>query len=44
MKKKIINNFLIIKYIGNDDRLALRINKDFFIHNFDDSKKKKMKN
>ena len=43
MKKKIINNFLIIKYIGNDDRLALRINKDFFIHNFDDSKKKNEK-
>ena len=27
-----INNFLIISCIGNNDKLALRINKDFFIH------------
>tara|TARA_B100000963_G_scaffold359606_1_gene387380 strand:+ start:755 stop:1150 length:396 start_codon:yes stop_codon:yes gene_type:complete len=40
MNKKIINNFLIIKYIGDDDRLALRINKDFFVHNFNNLKKK----
>ncbi len=26
-----IKNFLIIKFIGKDDKLALRINKDFFI-------------
>ena len=30
-----INNFLIIKCIGRDDKLGLRINKDFFIHNFE---------
>mgnify|MGYP001496876031 CR=1 FL=1 len=35
-----INNFLIISCIGQDDRLGLQINKDFFIHNF----KKKNKN
>ena len=34
-----INNFLIIKSIGNNDKLGLRINKDFFIH-----KLKKVKN
>ena len=27
-----INNFLIISCIGKDDKLGLRINKDFFIH------------
>ena len=27
-----INNFLIINCIGEDDKLGLRINKDFFIH------------
>ena len=27
-----INNFLIIKCIGNNDKLGLRINKEFFIH------------
>ena len=37
----IINNFLIISCIGHDDRLGLRINKDFFVHNF---KKKKINN
>ena len=30
-----INNFLIINCIGKDDKLGLRINKDFFTHNFD---------
>ena len=30
-----INNFLIINCIGKDDKLGLRINKDFFIHIFD---------
>ena len=34
-----IENFLIIKYIGEDDKLGLRINKEFFIHDF---KKKKI--
>ena len=29
-----IKNFLIMDCIGNDDRLGLRINKDFFIYNF----------
>ena len=28
-----IKNFLIIKYIGSDDKLGLRINKEFFIKN-----------
>ena len=28
-----INNFLIINCIGKDDKLALAINKEFFIHN-----------
>ena len=36
-----INNFLIINCIGKDDKLGLRINKDFFIRNL---KKKKNKN
>ena len=30
----IINNFLIISCIGKDDKLGLRINKDFFIKQF----------
>ena len=30
-----ISNFLIINCIGKDDKLGLRINKDFFIHNID---------
>ena len=34
-----INNFLIISFIGKNDRLGLRINKDFFIHNFVENKK-----
>tara|TARA_Y100000591_G_C21637862_1_gene596243 strand:- start:287 stop:667 length:381 start_codon:yes stop_codon:yes gene_type:complete len=34
-----IKNFLIINCIGENDRLGLRINKDFFIHNFKDNKK-----
>ncbi len=29
---KMIKNFLIINCIGKDDKLALRINKDFFFH------------
>ena len=33
-----IKNFLIIKYIGEDDKLALRINKEFFIHDFENQK------
>ncbi len=35
----IIKNFLIISCIGDNDKLGLRINKDFFVHNF--CKKKK---
>ena len=31
MSVKHINNFLIINCIGKDDKLGLRINKDFFI-------------
>ena len=33
-----IKNFLIISCIGKDDKLGLRINKDFFIHNFDSNR------
>ena len=29
-----INDFLIINCIGDNDKLGLRINKDFFIHSF----------
>ena len=38
MKKNIINNFLIIHCIGKNDKLALRINKDFFVHNLANKK------
>tara|TARA_B100000161_G_C33494045_1_gene388404 strand:- start:325 stop:711 length:387 start_codon:yes stop_codon:yes gene_type:complete len=34
----IIDNFLIISCIGKDDKLGLRINKDFFIKNFHEKK------
>ena len=33
-----INNFLIINCIGKDDKLGLRINKDFFIHKLNKAK------
>ena len=33
-----IDNFLIINCIGKDDKLGLRINKDFFIHKLNNSK------
>ena len=33
MNVEMINNFLIINCIGKDDKLALVINKEFFIHN-----------
>ena len=36
-----INNFLIINCIGKDDKLGLRINKEFFMSNLD--KKKNLK-
>ena len=32
MKIKMIKNFLIISCIGKNDKLGLRINKDFFVH------------
>ena len=35
-----INNFLIINCIGKDDKLGLRINKEFFIYDFDKKKNK----
>ena len=35
-----IDNFLIINCIGKDDRLGLRINKDFFVHIFENKNKK----
>ena len=34
-----ITNFLIINFIGKDDKLGLKINKDFFIHMFDTKNK-----
>ncbi len=34
-----IKNFLIINCIGSDDKLALRINKDFFIHSLKNKKR-----
>ena len=34
-----IDNFLIINCIGKDDKLGLRINKDFFVHIFDNKNK-----
>tara|TARA_E500000178_G_scaffold351137_1_gene411571 strand:- start:654 stop:1037 length:384 start_codon:yes stop_codon:yes gene_type:complete len=34
-----INNFLIINCIGKDDKLGLRINKDFFVYNFKNKKR-----
>ena len=37
-----INNFLIINCIGKDDKLALRINKEFFIYDFDKKKNKNL--
>ena len=37
-----ITNFLIINFIGKDDKLGLKINKDFFIHIFDNKNKLKM--
>ena len=33
-----ISNFLIINCIGDNDKLGLRINKEFFIHNFHNNK------
>ena len=33
-----IKDFLIINCIGEDDKLGLRINKDFFIHNLENKK------
>ena len=36
--KNMINNFLIINCIGKDDKLGLRINKDFFIHKLKNTK------
>ncbi len=35
-----INNFLIINCIGKDDKLALRINKEFFIHSLKNTNNK----
>ena len=36
-----IDNFLIISFIGKDDKLGLRINKDFFIYNCRERSKNK---
>jgi len=37
-----ISNFLIIKCIGNNDKLGLRINKEFFIHELEDGNNEKL--
>ena len=37
---KMINDFLIIHCIGIDDKLGLRINKDFFVEKLKNEKKK----
>ena len=37
-----IKNFLIIKCIGNNDKLGLRINKDFFILELDQGNNEKL--
>ena len=37
-----INNFLIIKSIGNNDKLGLRINKEFFIHELEHGNNEKL--
>ena len=34
---KMINDFLIIDCIGKDDKLGLRINKEFFVHNLNNN-------
>ena len=38
-----IDNFLIINCIGKDDKLGLRINKDFFIHKLNNAKNNNVK-
>ena len=35
MSIKMINNFLIISCIGKDDKLGLRINKEFFVYKYE---------
>ena len=40
MNEIMISDFLIINCIGKDDKLGLRINKDFFIHRFKEAKNK----
>ena len=37
-----IKNFLIISCIGKDDKLGLRINKDFFVHKVNNYKNEKL--
>ena len=41
MLTNMIKNFLIISCIGKDDKLGLRINKDFFVHIFKNKTKNK---
>ena len=43
MKINMISDFLIINCIGRDDKLGLRINKDFFIHKLESIEKKNEK-
>ena len=37
-----INNFIIISCIGKDDKLGLRINKEFFIHELEHGNNEKL--
>ena len=30
-----IKNFLILNFIGKENRIGLKINRDFYIHDFD---------
>ena len=35
IKKEMIKDFLILNCIGKDDKIGLKVNSNFFIHNFD---------
>ncbi len=41
MSVEMIKNFLIINFIGDKDKLVLRVNKNFFIYNLDSKKNNK---
>ena len=35
IKKEMITDFIILNCIGKDDKIGLKVNNNFFIHNFD---------